>query len=129
MILRRLLQMLVWAATLSAAGAVIVFALAFALYAVAEPRVGRAWAAAIVAGAAAGSILLAGVLLALTGRARADRAAPLAEGLFERAFAFVTEKPILTAAAAIGMGLMSVRNPKYLGAVLRAFFEGAPPRA
>ena len=33
----------------------------------------------------------------------------------------------LAGAAAIGAGLLAVRNPKYLGEVLRSFLDGRPP--
>jgi hypothetical protein len=124
-IFRRVLLALMAAATLAAAAAVIVVALAFALYAVAEPHLGRAGAAATVALATAILIALAGVIMALAGRNKRSRAASLLSGgILERAVAFVRQKPIVAASAAIGAGLMAARNPKYLGEALRAFFDG-----
>ena len=127
MIFRRVLLALMAAATFSAAAAVIVVALAFALYALVEPSLGRAGAAATVALATAILIAIGGMIMALAGRAgRKKAAATLSGGILERAIAFVREKPIVSASAAIGAGLMAVRNPKYLGEALRAFFNNDP---
>ncbi len=125
MILRRLLLALMAAATFAAATAVIVVALAFGLYALIEPHWGRAGAAACVALAAAVLMGLVGVSLSLAARLKRLKK-PVAPqgGLLERALAFVREKPIVAASAAVGAGLMAARNPKYLGEVFRAFFEG-----
>ena len=127
MIFRRVLLALMAAATFSAAAAVIVVALAFALYALAEPPLGRAGAAAAVALATAVLIALAGMILALMGRSKRSRAASsFSGGALERAIAFIRQKPIVAASAAIGAGLMAARNPKYLGEALRAFLDGDP---
>ena len=126
MIFRRVLLALMAAATFSAAAAVIVVALAFALYALAEPRLGRAGAAATVALVVAVVIALAGVVMAVAGRSRRPKVSATAGGVLERAVAFVRQKPIVAGAAALGAGLMAARNPKYLGEALRAFFDGDP---
>jgi len=126
-IFRRALLALMAAATLSAAAAVVVVALAFALYALAEPHLGRAGAAATVALVAAILTGLAGMIVALAARNKRSRAASLLSGgVLERAIAFVRQKPIVAAAAAIGAGLMAARNPKYLGEALRAFLDSDP---
>jgi hypothetical protein len=125
-IFRRVLLALIAAATFAAAAGVIVVALAFALYALTEPNLGRAGAAAMVALVTAVLIGLAGMVMALAGRGRRPKATPaMSGGVLERAIAFVRQKPIATAAAAIAAGLMASRNPKYLGEALRAFFEGS----
>ena len=113
------------AATFAAAAAVIVVALAFALYALGEPYLGRAGAAATVALAIAALAGFAGMVMALAGRRRRPRyASPLSGGFFERAVTFVRQKPILAASAAIAAGLMASRNPRYLGEAMRAFLDG-----
>jgi hypothetical protein len=126
--LRRLLLGLVATATLAASASVLVVALAFALYALVQPTVGPAGAAAVVAGAAA---LLMGVLgLAISLIARRKRAKPkpgAMGGVVERIFELVREKPLMAASAALGAGFMAVRNPTYLGSAIRAFLEGRPP--
>ena len=127
MIFRRVLLALMAAATFSVAAGVIVVALAFALYALAEPHLGRAGAAATVALTTAVLLGIAGLILALAGRGRRSRpASRLSGSILDRAIAFVREKPVVAASAAIGAGLMAVRNPKYLGEALRAFLETDP---
>ena len=127
MIFRRVLLGLTAAAMFAAAAGVIVIALAFALYALVEPYLGRAGAAATVALATAVPIGFAGMIMALAGRGKRSRtASSFSGGVLERAIQFVRQKPIVAAAAAIGAGLMAARNPKYLGEALRAFFEGDP---
>jgi len=126
-IFRRVLLGLMAAATLAAAAGVIVVALAFALYALAEPRLGRAGAAATVALATAVLIGFAGLIMALAGRGRRPRpGAPISGSVLERVLAFISQRPIVAASAAIGAGLMAVRNPKYLGEALRAFLDSDP---
>jgi hypothetical protein len=41
------------------------------------------------------------------------------------------EKPVVAIAAALGVGFLLIRNPRYLGAAVRAFVEGreTPPPA
>ena len=127
--IRRLFLGLAAAAAFAAAAAVLVFALAFALFALVEPYVGRAGAAAILAGVTALSIGLAAMFIGSLARARPRKtsSSDTVWGMIERAVAFVREKPILAASAAIGAGFMAVRNPAYLGSVIRAFVEGKPP--
>jgi hypothetical protein len=126
-IFRRILLELVAATMFSAAAGVIVVALAFALYALMEPYLGKAGAAATVALATAILTGLAGMIMAMVGRNKRSRlASSLSGGVLERVIAFVRQKPIVAASAAIGAGLMATRNPKYLGEALRAFLEGDP---
>jgi hypothetical protein len=125
-IVRRVLLALMAAATFSVATGVIVVALAFALYALLEPRLGRAGAAGAVALLTAVLIALAGMIMALAARGKRAKAAAISGGILERVIAFVRQKPIVAASAAIGAGLMAARNPKYLGEALRGFLDGEP---
>lgn len=130
MIFKRLIAALVAASAFAAGAAVAVVALAFALYALVQPFVGRAGAAAIVALTAAVIMVLGGLVIGKAARPKpAPAAAQTPAGLLERALAFVRDKPILSASAAVGAGLLAVRNPKYLGEVLRSFLEGKAPPA
>jgi len=124
-IFRRVLFALTAAATLAAAAGVIVVALAFALYALTEPYLGRAGAAGAVALVTAFLIGLVGLVLAILGRERRSRVvAPPSGGVLERTVAFLSQRPVMSAAAALGAGLIAARNPKYLGEALRAFVQG-----
>ncbi len=128
MIFRRILMALVTAAIFAAGSAVAVVALAFAFYAFVEPKLGRAGAAAAVALATAALMMVGGLALAWAGRKKAPKAAfSTSGGLVERGFEFLQQKPIVAATAAVGVGIMAIRNPKYLGSVLRAFLDGQPP--
>ncbi|HEX7761905.1 MAG TPA: hypothetical protein VF459_20525 [Caulobacteraceae bacterium] len=117
--------------TFAACAAVAVVALGFALYALLEPQLGRAGAAACVAGAAALVIGLGGFFIGASAN-RKPKPTPVAgrpEALVERAFDFVRDKPVVAIVAALAAGFMAVRNPGYLGAALRSFLEGQePPR-
>ena len=127
MIFRRVLLALVAASAFAAAAAVLVFALAFALYALVEPKLGAAGASATVAGTTAGLMAVGGLMIVFAARPRKPAAPVAPEGVLERALAFIRQKPVLAGAAAIGAGLLAVRNPKYLGEVLRSFLDGRPP--
>ena len=125
MILRRILLALAGITALAVSAGVIVVALAFALYALVEPWTGRAGAGAVVAGAAAVLIALIGLLLSRM--ARPPRRKPgEPQNIVERVAEFVRDKPVTAVAAAVAAGLLAVRNPKYLGAMIRAFVEGRP---
>jgi len=123
--IRRVTFALLAAAVLSASAAVCVVALAFALYALVLPSVGPAGASAIVAGVAALLIALAALGLFLAARPRRRRIEPAAaSGATARVIDFLREKPWVAISAAIGAGLLAVRNPGYLGAAVRSFLEG-----
>jgi hypothetical protein len=123
-ILRRIILFLASATALATAAGVIVVALAYALYALVRPSLGPAGGAAVVAGAAAVLIGLLGFIMgraATTSRRRRPRGP---DALVDRLVDFIRDKPITAIAAAVATGLMTVRNPKYLGAAIRAFVEG-----
>jgi hypothetical protein len=128
-IFHRFLINLMIAAAFSSGAAVAVVASAFALYALTAPTLGRAGAAGVVALATAIVMVLGGLLLAWANRRARSKAASTPVDLLERAIAFIRQKPILAASAAVGAGLMAVRNPKYLGEVMRAFFSGDPKKS
>jgi len=118
LILRRALFYIAAAAAMAAASAVAVFAAAFALYAWMCDFFRPAGAAAVVVGAAALLLLLAGVAAAMA--AGLGRREPT---LAERAADFARDKPIAALLAALAGGIVAVRNPKTLVAILAAFLE------
>ena len=123
--LRRLFLTLAAAAAFATSASICVVALAFALYALVEPYVGRAGAAAIVAAVAALVVALAALFIGATAKSKRDnRPAAAVGGVVERVLRFVREKPVVAISAALGAGFLAVRNPRYLGAAVRAFFEG-----
>jgi drug/metabolite transporter (DMT)-like permease len=115
----------------AAAAAVFVVALAFAFYALLEPLLGRAGAAASLAGVIAVLMALGGVFIGAGSRGKAKKPPPPVAGrsdaFIERAFDFVRDKPAVAIVAALAAGFMAVRNPGYLGAALRSFLEGQEP--
>ncbi len=129
MIFRRILMALVTAVMFAAGSAVAVVALAFAFYVLVEPRLGKAGAAAMVALATAALMVVGGLTLGWAGRKKPPKTAlSTSSGLVERGLEFLQQKPMLAATAAVGVGIMAIRNPKYLGSVLRSFLDGQPPR-
>jgi hypothetical protein len=128
MIRRRILGLAVATAAAAAAAAVLVFALAFALYALVEPYLGRAGAAAVLAAVTAASMALTAVLAASAAKLKPRRelSSNTVGYWVERAAALVREQPVAAVLAALGAGFMAVRNPTYLGSVIRAFADGQP---
>ena len=118
MILKKALFYVVIAAILAAAAMVVVFAAALALYALASTKLVPAGAAAVVAGAAA--LLL--VLTAVVATARFSFGKP-EPTLAERAAEFARDKPIAALVAALGAGVVAVRSPKTVVAILAALLE------
>lgn len=126
MIFRKLLFLLAGATVLAVSAGVVVVALAFALYAGVTPYVGRPGAAAIVAAAAAILIGIVGFLLTRMGRRRPVAARKPGEGetITDRVFDFVRARPVTAIAGSVAAGILAVRNPGYLGSLIRAFVEG-----
>jgi hypothetical protein len=122
-IVRRILFFLAGATALAVSAGVIVVALAYALFALVKPYVGAAGGGAVVAGAAA---LLIGVIgLALTMAARPRKRKPTEpQSVTQRITDFIKDKPVVAIVGAVAAGLMAVRNPRYLGSVIRSFVEG-----
>ncbi|WP_245863789.1 hypothetical protein [Caulobacter mirabilis] len=132
--MERTLMALAAAAAIAAAAAVGVFSAFFALYALVEPHLGSAWAAAIVSVTAAAVVGLAGLLAArkVEGdrRAHAAAAATPDQGLVDAVLKIVRDRPILSAGAAVAAGIYALRNPTLVAAVVRAFVDkpSTPPR-
>jgi hypothetical protein len=128
-ILRRVL-VTVLALAIFAGGAVIaLIALGFALYALVEPALGPAGAAAVVALVMAATVVIMALVLMSMGRGKpAKTVAPGSGNLIEQALAFVKQNPVMVVSAALGAGFLAIRNPKYLGAALRGFLEGERPK-
>ncbi|HEY2482828.1 MAG TPA: hypothetical protein VGI30_11615 [Caulobacteraceae bacterium] len=117
------------AAVLATCAAIFVAALALTLFALVLPRLGPAGAAATVAAAAGAILLIAGVAIALGGRPKAAKLVPKGKDPFARIVNLLKEKPVTAIAAAIGVGFLAIRNPRYLGIAARSFLEGRePPR-
>ena len=121
MIFQHALRKLVASAVLAASAAVAVVAAAFALFALLAPVLSAAGAAGVVAAVAA----LLGVICSLllmprrTDERHAADAPP--PDLLTRAVRLARDKPLVAAAAAAAVGVVAVRNPKLVGALVSAF--------
>jgi hypothetical protein len=128
-IFRRLLFILAGASALAVSAGVFVVALAYALFALVKPYVGAAGAAAVVAGSAALLIAIIGLVVGNLGRLpKRKPGAPTS--VVDLIVDFVRTKPVTAIGGALAAGIMAIRNPGYLGSVIRAFVEGreAPRR-
>jgi hypothetical protein len=128
-ILQRALWLIAAAAALAAAAAIFVIALAFGFYALLEPYLGRAGAAGALALLCAAAIGVAGLIAAAKARgpriARSEREADReAFNLTERLFDLIRAKPFAAAGVAAAVGLIAIRNPRMIGAILAAFLQG-----
>jgi hypothetical protein len=115
-------------ALLATAAAVALVALAYALYAGLSPLVGPAWASAAVAGAAALVLLIGGLVFI---RKPGGGKRPVQdEGLAAKLIALGRERPLVAAAFAIAAGVIAVRSPGLLTALISAVIarETAGPK-
>jgi len=129
LIVRRLILLLAAAVAFAACSGVCVIALAFAFYALTVPYLGVAGTSGALAAAAALLMALIALSLVLAARAKpAHKAPPTPAKLIDRAIQLIREKPVMTIVGAIATGLLVVRDPKYLGAAMRAFIEGRETR-
>ena len=119
--IKKALAIVAAAGAVLAAGGVFVVALAYAFYALMRDVVGPAGAAACVAGAA--FVVIGIVALVAMIKAGAFRREPT---MGEKAAAFVRDKPVTAAAAALAAGVFAVRNPKALMTLVLAFLEQKP---
>lgn len=101
-----------------AAGGAIVVSLTFALYALAEPWVGPAGAAAAVAGLAALLLVLTG--LSAAGVFRIGRREP---NMAERVAEMIRDKPLSALVAAAAAGFFAMRNPQVLAELLKILLD------
>ncbi len=124
MILRRLILLAIVLAGLAVSAGVVVVGLTYAAYALLEPRLGAAGASAVMVGVVA--VILGGAAGALFVLSRpkkvvvAPRPSPVA-GIVETLSDVVRERPIVVLLAAVGAGVLAIRNPRYLASALRAF--------
>jgi hypothetical protein len=123
-ILRHLILLAIVLAGLAVSAGVVVVGLVYSAYAVIEPRLGPAGAAGVMVGVAA--IVLGGAAGALFIMSRpkkvvvAPTPSPIA-AVIDSLSDVVRERPVVVLLAAVGAGVLAVRNPRYLASALRAF--------
>jgi hypothetical protein len=72
-------------------------------------------------------MFVAGAALAIAGRPRTPKIVPKGKDPLARVSNFLKEQPVTAILAAVGVGFLAIRNPKYLGVAARAFLEGREP--
>ncbi len=133
MIVERTLAALATAAAVVAAVSVAIVAAFFALFALVEPHIGRPGAGAVVAGSAA---LLAAIIAMIAARKmqgdKARHQAAAAAGppggshtdVAHIILNVIKDRPLLSAGAAVAVGVYALRNPALISAVVRGFMDG-----
>ncbi len=125
---RRLILLAIVLAGLIVSGGVVVVGLIYSLHSLLEPALGPAGATGALVGIVA--ILLGGVAAVMFALSRgkttavvvAEAPAPsTVASLVETLSDTVRDRPVLVLLAAVGAGVMVVRNPVYLASALRAF--------
>jgi hypothetical protein len=125
-ILRRLILLAVVIAGLAVSAGVIVVGLTYSAYALLQPHLGPAGAIGVMAAVVA--VVLGGgatVMFALS-RPKTTVAvappppSPLA-GVVATLSDAVRDRPVVVILAAVGAGVLAIRNPVYLASALRAF--------
>jgi hypothetical protein len=120
--LRRILNLAAALAAVAAAAVVTVVAAAFALYALARIWLTQAGAAAVVAAAFA---LVALITAWLATRKVPKEQAPQEDAsLVDRAIRMAQERPLIALGAAAAAGVVLIRNPSLVTAVVSAFLAG-----
>ena len=117
------------AAALAACAATAVVAAAFTVYALLKELVGAPGASAIVVGVVC---VIAGIVAFIGYRqvipptrkpSRYDPPPPPPQSTADRIFQTVRDRPIIAAGAAIAAGLVALRNPVLIAAVVKALTE------
>ena len=125
MIFRKFIGMLAAFAAIAAAAAIVMIALAFAIYAALRDLIGPAWAAAAVAGIVA----LIAVVLAFLITRKAAPPKPVKgddRNLSAKLIDLARERPLVALAAVGAAAAVVVKNPRILAAVVTDCFEGWP---
>ncbi len=135
MIVQRITLAVAAIAALAAAAAIMVFAAAFALYALLRNVLTPAGAAATVCLAAALLAALAAFILSQQAkgprlkRPIASAGYRPADNMIDRVVEVARERPFVAAGAAVAAGLLAIANPSLVTAVMRAFIDPTrPPR-
>jgi MFS family permease len=131
-ILQRLLLAAGAAAATVAAAAIAMAALSFALFALLRPYVGPAGAAAIVAAVYALFFVIGALIVgrAARGLGRRDRRAAQrdASRLVDRLAEAANDRPLVAAGVALALGVVLLRSPKSLAAVVSGVFDSLTGR-
>ena len=132
MILGRTLTAVTALVILATATGLCIVAASAALFWLLEPLVGRAGAAALLAGVLA--LVVSVSVLVVAGRGHSPRHRPDVSAAAGLDFAFVDrviemakDRPLLSIGAALAAGLIIVRNPALVATIVAAFMERTKP--
>ena len=124
-LVNRVIAAIIAVAAMAAAAAVVVVAAAFAIYTVLRDHFGPAGAAAIIAAIFAVALALGALIMfsrakpaKVSKTAAAGRRPP---AMTDKIVSMLTERPIVSAAAAAAAGLLAWRNPALVATILKAF--------
>jgi uncharacterized membrane protein len=119
------------AVALATATMLCIAAAACALFWVLEPLVGRAGAAALLAGVLALIVAIA-VLIAVSKTGHHPHHAPQSGrtdfAFVDRIIDMAKDRPLLSVGAAIAAGLIALRNPALVATIVAAFMDRPKPR-
>ena len=136
MILRRALATLFVVAALTACLGSMTVAIGYALFALLRPVLGEAGAAAgvalIVAAMFGAAALVGALVLKPPSRPRSPPAAtaarPGSPSVLPQLLTLIRDRPIVAVAAGLVTAVVAARDPEYMGAALRGFINGRPPK-
>lgn len=123
MIFGRILRLAAAITALAAAAAVVMVALAFALYAAVRDVIGPAWGAATVAGVFA----VLALILAFVVTRRARPPEPVAgddRNLTSKLIDLARERPLVAVGVVAAAATVVIKNPRILMAVITGLFAG-----
>lgn len=126
MIVRRIVGGIIAVAAMAAAAGVAVVSVAFAVFTLLRDYVGPSGAAAIIAAAIAVVLAIAALMILGQSKAKPAVATPPFEGqgMSQRLFFMLRERPVVAAGAAIAAGLLAWKNPRLVGVVMRMVDPG-----
>ena len=128
MIQRRLILSAIVLAGLVVSAGVVVVGLIYALYALLEPALGRAGATGALVAVVAVLLGVAAAVLFRLSRSKTETVVVVASpapspvaGLMDALSDTMRDRPVVVLLAAVGAGVLVVRNPVYLASAIRAF--------
>ncbi len=118
MILKRVLSAAAAAGAVLAGAGVTVVAASYALYAWMTAYLPRAGAAAVVAGVFALIVLVVAFVAVRAASPKTPKASEQPRSLIDRGIELAREKPLLAAGGAVAAGLIALRNPALIAALV-----------
>ncbi len=128
MILRRVLSAAAAAGAVLAGAGVTVVAASYALYAWMTAYLPRAGAAAVVAAVFAVIVLAVAFVAVRAASPKKPKPSEQPRSLVDRGLELAREKPLLAAGGALAAGLIALRNPSLIAALVGLAGQSPPPK-